>query len=129
MERRLRIPEIRQIDCAYLSVVYIKANVIDDFVSFSILSLITYPNRMFLDERRHYFITHQYEIEEFWTSRSHFFRLNSSNSLHTVQSHTQETVMVAFFHLFFLLCFISFSSSALQMMKFLHRSIFIIAIA
>ena len=63
----------------------------DDFVSFSILSLITYPNRMFpaaarqynetktfasgtsnkmrdlYDERRHYFIAHWYKIEEFWT--------------------------------------------------------------
>jgi len=82
----LRIPETHQIDCAYLSIVHIKANVFDDFVSFSILSLITYPNRMFLaaatnrsrqynetkkfgsgtsnimrdryDERKHYFITH-----------------------------------------------------------------------
>ena len=54
----LRIPEEHQIDCVYLSIVHIKANVFDDFVSFSILSLTTYPNRMFLDERRHYFITY-----------------------------------------------------------------------
>ena len=54
----LRIPEIHQIDCAYLSIVHIKANVFDDFVSFSILSLITYPDRMFLGERKHYFITY-----------------------------------------------------------------------
>ena len=50
----LRIPEIHQIDCAYLSIVHIKANVFDDFVSFSILSLITYPNRMFLAAARQY---------------------------------------------------------------------------
>ena len=36
----LRIPEIHQVD--------FKANIFDDFVSFSILSLILSPNRMFL---------------------------------------------------------------------------------
>ena len=44
----LRIPEIHQVDCANLSIVDIKANIFDDFVSFSILSLIPSPNRMFL---------------------------------------------------------------------------------
>ena len=35
-----------QVDCAYLPIVHIKANIFDDFLSFSILSLIPSPNRL-----------------------------------------------------------------------------------
>ena len=35
----LRIPKILHVDCAYLPIVHIKANIFDNFLSFSILSL------------------------------------------------------------------------------------------
>jgi len=61
----LRIPEIHQVDSTNLSIVDIKANIFDDFVSFSILSLIPSPNRMFLaaatDRSRHYNETKNFE--------------------------------------------------------------------
>ena len=42
----LRIPKILHVDCAYLPIVHIKANIFDNFLSFSILSLIPSPNRL-----------------------------------------------------------------------------------